>query len=1119
MRSKNLFKTCILTICFAVFTLMGQSVSVEAGEDVSGYRIAGDTRYHTSVEISKKGWKNGAATVVLARGDDYPDALSGAPLAKKYNAPILLTKKNKLNEETKKEIARLKANKVIILGGTIAISEEIVLELRSLGIDTERISGENRYDTSIEIAKRLGVPKKEAIIATGENFADALAIAPYAAENQIPIILTKSRALPAKTKDYLKDFSRTIIVGGLYAVSEEIEKQLPQPVRLSGASRYETAAEIVRFGYDENSHVYVSTGTGFADALTGSALAAQNNTAVILVKKEVSARAELLISEQNIKTFEVFGGSVAVSDSTITDFINKINKYASSVGGATLSDQVREVTVEVGNELEAAMKNGKYQSDGTLLIEVPNTSTLSKYKKGELILIPPDTQNPQGTIMELGTITVNGNKTKITLGQPALEDIFKNLRVDVEKSLAVSDIISMDLKDGVKLVTPDGSTVSDISELKSSLNMNQLNDAYNPDFTVNPVPIKFDMNALLMESEDESTQIILSGSYELDASKVKVDIDKTEFWEAGLLEAFDLEFKSKQTTDSSLAINWEGELLKKIEEPNPNLPFEINGVDRNNRTTLASVTFTLGAITYGEETMKKVPLGLTIFVVTTMDGNIELEGKLSFVDESNFDVKAEWNNEDNKFIYSSAPVTTKSTAELNAKGQVNISQGVGLDVGINIFKVIPAVIENDLVQEVSVEGNGKATWDLKSGNAIPELEGCFKANFDVGLFSTFKSRLLISSFGSEMGFEYEEEFFNMDLYESDVDKCFPAGKIKGSVRGAVTKEKLADVKIVAYMDGEFYRSSISDANGDYEIELAPGTYKLEFSKLHYENEVINNSEISTDEMTYNPELKLIHQDNLGDGTVEGTIKNALNGLPVPESVIEIRKGMNTTIGSIVKTITTSSNGEYSTSLPAGNYTGVIKKEGYIDSSINIISIGLKTMPLQDGTITPIIDNEELRIVLTWGDSPSDLDSHLFGRYNDSSVYHIYWGSKHAYENNQIIAMLDIDDTDDYGPETITLLKQNPGKYEYWVHDYSNMSNTISKELSNSDAKVDIYRGSYLIKSFYVPSNKTGNVWKVFELNGNEIVPINVITNDVTYPESNSPLSIKQEEKSYLKEAM
>ncbi len=73
----------------------------------------------------------------------------------KQNAPILLTSKDKLNDKTKAEIQRLKAKKVYLIGGTSVLSTNIEKEIKDLKISFERISGAERYQTSLELAKKL----------------------------------------------------------------------------------------------------------------------------------------------------------------------------------------------------------------------------------------------------------------------------------------------------------------------------------------------------------------------------------------------------------------------------------------------------------------------------------------------------------------------------------------------------------------------------------------------------------------------------------------------------------------------------------------------------------------------------------------------------------------------------------------------------------------------------------------------------------------------------------------------------------------------------------------------------------------------------------------------------
>lgn len=117
--------------------------------------------------------------------------------------------------------------------------------------------------------------------------------------------------------------------------------------------------------------------------------------------------------------------------------------------------------------------------------------------------------------------------------------------------------------------------------------------------------------------------------------------------------------------------------------------------------------------------------------------------------------------------------------------------------------------------------------------------------------------------------------------------------------------------------------------------------------------------------------------------------------------------------------------------------------------------------------------DSMRVVLGWGSSPSDLDSHMVYPGN-----HIFFDHKLGVNGN-----LDVDDTDSYGPETITLTRRENGRpYVYAVHDYSDKSAPNTKNLSNSEAKVFVYIGESLVRTYYVPKDQSGNLWTVFKVN-------------------------------------
>jgi tetratricopeptide (TPR) repeat protein len=148
-------------------------------------------------------------------------------------------------------------------------------------------------------------------------------------------------------------------------------------------------------------------------------------------------------------------------------------------------------------------------------------------------------------------------------------------------------------------------------------------------------------------------------------------------------------------------------------------------------------------------------------------------------------------------------------------------------------------------------------------------------------------------------------------------------------------------------------------------------------------------------------------------------------------------------------------------------TLIIKKEGYSTLVAQCPCDGLTY------ALSPNMNNlDGMRAVLRWGKYPSDLDSHL--AYKDN---HIFFRSKKGEK-----AHLDVDDTDSYGPETVTILHRQEGKaYIYAVHDYSNGQRNSTKSLGKSGATVDVYIGRTLMRTYRVKPKKVGNIWVVFAI--------------------------------------
>jgi uncharacterized protein YfaP (DUF2135 family) len=159
---------------------------------------------------------------------------------------------------------------------------------------------------------------------------------------------------------------------------------------------------------------------------------------------------------------------------------------------------------------------------------------------------------------------------------------------------------------------------------------------------------------------------------------------------------------------------------------------------------------------------------------------------------------------------------------------------------------------------------------------------------------------------------------------------------------------------------------------------------------------------------------------------------------------------------------------------------IIKKDGYSNLVARCPCKGLTY------AISPVMTNlDGMRIVLSWGSTPKDLDSHIVYPGNN-----IYWHNRRGADAN-----LDIDHTDGYGPETVTLEKKHLAEtYVYAVHDYTNLRSPGLAQLSNSQAKVFVYVGQSLVRTYYVPVGQAGNLWTVFRVTGDgEFQDINTIS--------------------------
>ena len=346
-----------------------------------------------------------------------------------------------------------------------------------------------------------------------------------------------------------------------------------------------------------------------------------------------------------------------------------------------------------------------------------------------------------------------------------------------------------------------------------------------------------------------------------------------------------------------------------------------------------------------------------------------------------------------------------------------------------------------------------------------------------------------------------------------VDKCtVGAGSIEGSVLDSNSKAPVKNASVEAYSGTVKVEKTFTKEDGTYSFnDLDEGTYKIVVTATGYQKYESSSMEVSANQITYAESFLMVSRAEAGDGELSGRFIHSMTGGNIENVTYELRKGWDNVIGETVKE-GVSADGTYTLNVPAGNYTLNASNEDFVSAHINVV-VQANACSERDVTMSPTNisagDEGLLQIVLTWGETPRDLDSHLLGPAdeNGDDYFHVYYRDKNAYsEDGDVIANLDLDDTSSYGPETTTIYKGFTGrKYSFYVYDYTNGEDDASTELSASSAKVTVYRGGKQIYQANVPVNREGYLWHVFDydVQSNKLMPVNTFVYDYEVPEANA----------------
>lgn len=285
-------------------------------------QVFGANRYATAALVALSYGE--ADHVYLASGRQYADALSAASPAVGSESPILLTRPDRLSNDAAAAIAELGATQVTVLGGDRAIDDDVLDAVNALeGVQAERLFGDNRYETAIELAEAGGLQTDGTVyVASGEDYADALTAGAIAGDAGVPVLLTRGSVLTGVTAEALTEWDpqRIIVLGGTEAIEPQVFRGLAAIAptsRIAGDQRYDTAARLAasKPSYD---HVLIASGQTWPDALAASARAGVDGLPVLLTQKTfVPEDTVTELARSTAGTATVLGGPDVVAQTAL----------------------------------------------------------------------------------------------------------------------------------------------------------------------------------------------------------------------------------------------------------------------------------------------------------------------------------------------------------------------------------------------------------------------------------------------------------------------------------------------------------------------------------------------------------------------------------------------------------------------------------------------------------------------------------------------------------------------------------------------------------------------------------------------------------------------------------
>ncbi len=310
----------------------GQEHWASSAVSLAATRLQGADRYSTAATVSAALVRSPSAgqRVFVASGERFPDALAAGAAAGRTSTTtpvVLVPASGELPSAVRAELSRLAPERITVVGGTSAVDDGVLGQLRAFAGTVDRTSGDDRYATSaaaaLQAASASGAPTGRPVyLATGANYPDALSGGAAAASAGGSLLLTDPGALSGPTAAALAQLrpSAVHVLGGTISSSvvDQVRAAAPGAAVdvLAGSDRYETAVAVARSAFpDGAAAVVLATGQDFPDALAGGPLAAAGGAPLLLVQQGCAPGAVVDgVTRLGARSATVLGGSASLSD-------------------------------------------------------------------------------------------------------------------------------------------------------------------------------------------------------------------------------------------------------------------------------------------------------------------------------------------------------------------------------------------------------------------------------------------------------------------------------------------------------------------------------------------------------------------------------------------------------------------------------------------------------------------------------------------------------------------------------------------------------------------------------------------------------------------------------------